>query len=129
MEEVSITSQGSPEPSPGMATAGDDKGSLRLSGARTASRLLKNEIDSNACRFDSSLGLLTRKFVTLLREADEGVLDLNAAADRLSVQKRRIYDITNVLEGIGLIEKKSKNNIQWKFVVIILLFVCFDLSC
>jgi hypothetical protein len=30
------------------------------------------------------------------------------------VQKRRIYDITNVLEGIGLIEKKSKNIIQWK---------------
>ena len=30
------------------------------------------------------------------------------------IQKRRIYDITNVLEGIGLIEKKSKNNIQWK---------------
>jgi hypothetical protein len=32
----------------------------------------------------------------------------------LQVQKRRIYDITNVLEGIGLIEKKSKNNIQWR---------------
>jgi len=30
------------------------------------------------------------------------------------VQKRRIYDITNVLEGVGLIEKKSKNNILWK---------------
>ena len=30
------------------------------------------------------------------------------------VQKRRIYDITNVLEGIGLLDKKSKNNIQWK---------------
>lgn len=30
------------------------------------------------------------------------------------VQKRRIYDITNVLEGIGLIEKKGKNNIQWR---------------
>ena len=29
-------------------------------------------------------------------------------------QKRRIYDITNVLEGIGLIEKKSKNSIVWK---------------
>ena len=36
------------------------------------------------------------------------------AADTLAVrQKRRIYDITNVLEGIGLIEKKSKNSIQW----------------
>lgn len=37
------------------------------------------------------------------------------AADQLAVrQKRRIYDITNVLEGIGLIEKKSKNSIVWK---------------
>ena len=35
-------------------------------------------------------------------------------AHNVQVQKRRIYDITNVLEGIGLIEKKSKNNIQWK---------------
>jgi transcription factor E2F3 len=42
------------------------------------------------------------------------MLDLNTAAKMLDVQKRRIYDITNVLEGIGLIEKKSKNNIQWK---------------
>ncbi len=39
------------------------------------------------------------------------------AADTLNVkQKRRIYDITNVLEGVGLIEKKNKNCIQWKYV-------------
>jgi hypothetical protein len=31
----------------------------------------------------------------------------------LGVQKRRIYDITNVLEGIGLVEKKSKNTVHW----------------
>jgi len=66
------------------------------------------------CRYDSSLGLLTKKFVTLIQTAPEGILDLNQAATQLNVQKRRIYDITNVLEGIGLIEKKSKNNIQWK---------------
>ncbi|XP_061891261.1 transcription factor E2F4-like isoform X1 [Entelurus aequoreus] len=68
-------------------------------------------------RHEKSLGLLTAKFVTLLQEAKDGVLDLKAAADTLAVrQKRRIYDITNVLEGIGLIEKKSKNSIQWKGV-------------
>ncbi|XP_022106684.1 transcription factor E2F5-like isoform X2 [Acanthaster planci] len=68
-----------------------------------------------ANRHEKSLGLLTTKFVNLLQEAKDGVLDLKVAADTLAVrQKRRIYDITNVLEGIGLIEKKSKNSIQWK---------------
>lgn len=66
-------------------------------------------------RHEKSLGLLTKKFVHLLECADDGVLDLKIAAEQLAVkQKRRIYDITNVLEGIGLIEKRSKNSIQWK---------------
>ncbi|XP_024986430.1 transcription factor E2FA [Cynara cardunculus var. scolymus] len=66
------------------------------------------------CRYDSSLGLLTKKFINLIKHAEDGILDLNNAADTLEVQKRRIYDITNVLEGIGLIEKKLKNRIRWK---------------
>ncbi|CAL8260700.1 unnamed protein product [Boreogadus saida] len=64
-------------------------------------------------RYDTSLGLLTKKFVELLAQSSDGVLDLNQAAETLQVQKRRLYDITNVLEGIHLIKKKSKNNIQW----------------
>nr|XP_043635776.1 transcription factor E2FA isoform X2 [Erigeron canadensis] len=67
-----------------------------------------------SCRYDSSLGLLTKKFINLIKQAEDGTLDLNNAADTLEVQKRRIYDITNVLEGIGLIEKKLKNRIRWK---------------
>jgi len=54
--------------------------------------------------------------VSLIEQAAQGTMDLNKAAESLNVQKRRIYDITNVLEGIGLIEKKSKNNIQWKAI-------------
>ena len=65
-------------------------------------------------RADTSLGILTKKFVDLLQESPDGVVDLNDASAKLAVQKRRIYDITNVLEGIGILEKKSKNNIQWK---------------
>ncbi|ROT73316.1 Transcription factor E2F4 [Penaeus vannamei] len=71
--------------------------------------------DITPSRQEKSLGLLTSKFVSLLQEAEDGVLDIKSAADQLAVrQKRRIYDITNVLEGIGLIEKKSKNSIVWK---------------
>ena len=41
------------------------------------------------------------------------------AVEKLKVQKRRIYDITNVLEGkmnlgIGIIQKGHKNKIKWK---------------
>uniref|UniRef100_A0AAV1TDA5 E2F/DP family winged-helix DNA-binding domain-containing protein n=1 Tax=Peronospora matthiolae TaxID=2874970 RepID=A0AAV1TDA5_9STRA len=71
---------------------------------------------SPASRYDNSLGLLTKRFVELIQSAPSKDLDLNTAAESLGVQKRRIYDITNVLEGIGLIEKTSKNNIHWKGV-------------
>ncbi|XP_036809478.1 transcription factor E2F3-like isoform X2 [Oncorhynchus mykiss] len=64
-------------------------------------------------RYDTSLGLLTQKFVQLLAQSSDGVVDLNRAAESLKVPKRRLYDITNVLQGVHLIKKKSKNNIQW----------------
>uniref|UniRef100_A0ACB8FW76 Uncharacterized protein n=1 Tax=Sphaerodactylus townsendi TaxID=933632 RepID=A0ACB8FW76_9SAUR len=93
---------------------------------------------SSSSRHEKSLGLLTTKFVSLLQEAKDGVLDLKAESSLASVlelfyglspfalplrfivlsisvcpvtegcdtlasergQKSRIYDITNVLEGI-----------------------------
>ncbi|XP_057219417.1 transcription factor E2F1 [Triplophysa rosa] len=64
-------------------------------------------------RYDTSLNLTTKRFLDLLAQSPDGVVDLNWASQVLDVQKRRIYDITNVLEGIRLISKKSKNNIQW----------------
>ena len=72
----------------------------------------KLDLEPKKTRIDSSLSALTRRFVTLIPNG--GSLDLNAAARSLQVQKRRIYDITNVLEGIGVLTKKSKNNIQWR---------------
>lgn len=64
-------------------------------------------------RYDSSLGLLTKKFVHILRSTPDNNLDLNTAVKELGVQKRRIYDITNVLEGIGLLRKEGKNHVSW----------------
>jgi hypothetical protein len=69
---------------------------------------------SLGARYLSSLTVLTKKFVEILQNAPEKTVDLKVAADMLEVQKRRIYDITNVLEGIGMIEKQPKGNIRWR---------------
>jgi len=76
--------------------------------------LLREILDKT--RNDTSLGLLTKKFVDVLRKAPSKPVDLNEAAERLAVQKRRIYDITNILEGIGLVEKIARNLIKWRSV-------------
>ena len=69
--------------------------------------------DDKKGRKENGLVELTKKFIDLLKEADQQTLDLNEAVKTLEVQKRRIYDITNVLEGIALIKKVSKNHIRW----------------
>lgn len=74
---------------------------------------VKTTVEAKRPRFDASLGLLTRRFMALLKKAPDGVLDLNEVAATLGVRKRRVYDITNVLDGIHLIQKRSKNLIQW----------------
>lgn len=62
---------------------------------------------------ETTLTHLTKRFVKLLNSSTERVINLNEASSRLSVAKRRIYDITNVLEGIGLLQKTSKNVTRW----------------
>ncbi|XP_009873554.1 PREDICTED: transcription factor E2F1, partial [Apaloderma vittatum] len=79
--------------------------------ARNAAKGAKSPGEKS--RYETSLNLTTKRFLELLSQSPDGVVDLNWAAEVLKVQKRRIYDITNVLEGIQLITKKSKNNIQW----------------
>ncbi|XP_054619727.1 transcription factor E2F3 [Dunckerocampus dactyliophorus] len=64
-------------------------------------------------RNDASLVLLTQKFLKMLEQANDGILDLNLVCKDLKASKRRIYDVTNVLEGIKLIQKKYKNHVQW----------------
>uniref|UniRef100_A0A0K0DPJ2 E2F_TDP domain-containing protein n=1 Tax=Angiostrongylus cantonensis TaxID=6313 RepID=A0A0K0DPJ2_ANGCA len=63
-------------------------------------------------RMDNSLLVTTRKFILL--KSENNVVNLNEAAVLLNVPKRRLYDITNVLEGVDLVEKVGKNSIRWK---------------
>ncbi|KAM9383993.1 transcription factor E2F3 [Pholidichthys leucotaenia] len=75
----------------------------------------KRKIDGqkHSLRYDTSLCRLTQSFSDLLHHSADGVLDLNAVSQELNVPKRRVYDVTNVLQGIQLIKKKSKSQIQW----------------
>ncbi|KAK8262575.1 hypothetical protein V6Z12_D13G267700 [Gossypium hirsutum] len=42
-----------------------------------------NLTPAGPCRYDSSLGLLTKKFINLIKQAEDGILDLNKAAGTL----------------------------------------------
>ncbi|KAM6992348.1 transcription factor E2F6 [Tautogolabrus adspersus] len=70
-------------------------------------------IKSKTMRQDVSLGTLTRGFLELLQASPDGCVDIHQAMTRLQTRRRRVYDITNVLEGINLIKKQSKNKVKW----------------
>ncbi|XP_060908706.1 transcription factor E2F2-like [Labrus mixtus] len=70
-------------------------------------------IRSKGVRQDVSLGTLTRGFLELLQSSPDGCVDIHQAMMRLQTRRRRVYDITNVLDGINLIEKQSKNKVKW----------------
>eukprot|EP00826_Nyctotherus_ovalis_P066102 TRINITY_DN9747_c0_g1_i4.p1 TRINITY_DN9747_c0_g1~~TRINITY_DN9747_c0_g1_i4.p1 ORF type:complete len:314 (-),score=65.51 TRINITY_DN9747_c0_g1_i4:140-1081(-) len=69
-------------------------------------------------RRENTLGGLAAKFIELITKAPNNSLDVRQAVRELSVQKRRIYDITNVLEGVGLVEKKHKNRMHWTGTIV-----------
>ena len=56
-------------------------------------------------RQENSLDELTKAFIDYVKETKKAEININDVVKKLKVKKRRIYDITNVLEG-----KKTKYN-------------------
>ena len=93
----------------------------KLWDAAAAARRLSPEVEhcAHACsgqhtsRYDSSLGLLTKKFCKLVEDADDGVLDLNKAAEALSVsiptgyQKAARWQQPALTHGVGTVASSS----------------------
>ena len=63
---------------------------------------------------ENSLGQLTKNFLQYIKKRGRVNININDLVKDLKVKKRRIYDITNVLQGIEYIEKNGKNEIIWK---------------
>ncbi|KAL6912159.1 hypothetical protein ACP4OV_000964 [Aristida adscensionis] len=64
-------------------------------------------------RKQKSLGLLCSNFVVLYDRGGVESIGLDEAAKRLGVERRRIYDIVNVLESVGILMRKAKNRYTW----------------
>ena len=58
-----------------------------------------------------SLIISTLKLIDFIfkRGFDETELDLETISTKLNIKKRRLYDLTNVLEGIGYLKKHRRN--------------------
>jgi hypothetical protein len=50
-------------------------------------------------RQENSLGELTKNFIKYIKKHKGQEININDVVSQLDVKKRRIYDITNVLEG------------------------------
>mmetsp|Transcript_10625 Transcript_10625/g.30247 ORF Transcript_10625/g.30247 Transcript_10625/m.30247 type:complete len:496 (-) Transcript_10625:404-1891(-) len=64
-------------------------------------------------RKDKSLGLLCKNFLHIYGDGKQQMISLDDAAESLGVERRRIYDIVNVLESVDVLVRKRKNSYQW----------------
>ncbi|GMP30419.1 hypothetical protein CsSME_00005095 [Camellia sinensis var. sinensis] len=65
-------------------------------------------------RKEKSLGLLCSNFLNFYNQDGVDSIGLDDAANRLGVERRRIYDIVNILESVGVLSRKAKNQYFWK---------------
>ncbi|CAD8061514.1 unnamed protein product [Paramecium sonneborni] len=64
-------------------------------------------------RKEKSLEELSKKFVRCLIDYDEKIVCLDQITDELGVERRRIYDIINILESLQVVKRKCKNKYSW----------------
>jgi len=70
-------------------------------------------------RKDKSLSKLCTRFIEFCRQGHQQVgiayeISLDSAAQELQVERRRLYDVVNVLESIGIITRKAKNVYEYR---------------
>ncbi|OHT02975.1 hypothetical protein TRFO_29731 [Tritrichomonas foetus] len=71
--------------------------------------ILKAEKSKASC----SLVDITNLFLNYLKSQEGKEVDLTQVENSLGISKRRLYDVTNVLAGVGAIERTGKAKVKW----------------
>ncbi|XP_048826476.1 transcription factor E2F7 isoform X2 [Brienomyrus brachyistius] len=76
-----------------------------------------DDIEKRPCRKRKSLGLLCQKFLALYPDypasSEATSIPLDEVAVSLGAERRRLYDIVNVLESLKLVSRVAKNQYLW----------------
>ncbi|XP_033101778.1 uncharacterized protein LOC117104932 [Anneissia japonica] len=77
----------------------------------------ENDKNSGGNRKAKSLGLLCQKFLSRYPDYPEDgqvlAIPLDIVSKDLNVERRRIYDIVNVLESVEMVSRRAKNKYVW----------------
>lgn len=65
-------------------------------------------------RKDKSLGELCKRFLSLYGRKSTYMIALDECTQSLGVERRRIYDIINILESLNVLIRKAKNLYEWR---------------
>jgi hypothetical protein len=74
--------------------------------------LRKNSLPVMSKQSKHTLVQVTQDFVNILISSKGDEVDFNTASGSLGPSKRRLYDVINVLEGIGVIERCGKARVR-----------------
>ena len=66
----------------------------------SSNSLRRNKKFQTRQRQENSLGELTKNVINYIKKCGQKEINISNVVEELKVKKRRIYDITNVLEGI-----------------------------
>lgn len=64
-------------------------------------------------RKEKSLGQLSKKFLSFFGTLENCEVSLDTVTSQLGVERRRIYDIINILESLGVVFRRGKNHYYW----------------